>query len=368
MKASDDAEEADRLAGAPHPRETRKLIGQDAAVARFLAASRAGRAPHAWLLTGPRGVGKATLAWNIARFLLAGGESNPGGGLGVDPDHPVWRLTCALSHPGLFVVRRPWDEKAGRLRAEIPVDSIRALSGFFRLSAAEAGARVAIIDSADEMNVASSNALLKLLEEPPAGGTLLLVSHRPARLLPTIRSRCAELRLAPLGPAALAQALAATGAPAPGDAVALAELAGGSVGAAFELVAADGIEAYDEILALLGSGPPLDRSRLIALASSAGRGAAARADLLLNLAGLALARIARHAAGARVEPVSRREAGVLARLGTGLPAAGLWAEAVARQAARAGHARAVHLDPGQVILDTLLDIDAVAKEAAALAA
>ncbi len=359
-------EEADRLPVAPHPRETLALFGQEAAEAAFLAAASAGRLPHAWLLTGPRGVGKATLAWRIARALLAGRAGKAG--LDFDPDDPVARQVAALSHPGLHLCRRPWDDKAGRLRAEIPVDAVRALIGFFRLSASDGGARVAVIDAADEMNVSAANALLKLLEEPPAGGTLLLVSHRPARLLPTIRSRCRELRCQPLDPEALARALSAAGAPEARDPVALAELAAGSVGAAFRLLSEGGLDLYEEIAGLVATAPPIDRPRMIALAEATARGPASRRDATFELIQLALGRLARAAAGAPVTPVSAAERRAFSRLAAGPQQARLWAEAAARLAARADHARAVNLDPAQVILDTFLQIDAAADEAARTAA
>jgi DNA polymerase III subunit delta' len=359
-------EEADRLPGAPHPRETLALYGQEAAEAAFAAAARAGRLPHAWLITGPRGVGKATLAWRIARALLAGRAE--AGRLDLEPDAPVVRAVVALSHPGLHLCRRPWDEKAGRLRAEIPVDAVRALIGFFRLSASDGGARVAVIDAADEMNVAAANALLKLLEEPPEGGTLLLVSHRPARLLPTIRSRCRELRCRPLDPDALARALAAADAPEPRDPVALAELAAGSAGAAFRLLAEGGLELYEEIAGLVATAPPIDRPRLIALAEATGRAGASRRDATFELVQVALGRLARAAAGAPVSPVSAAERRAFDRLATGPEQARLWAAAAAHLSARADHARAVNLDPAQVILDTFLQIDAAAGEAVRRAA
>jgi DNA polymerase III subunit delta' len=359
-------EEADRLAGAPHPRETAMLHGQEAAAAAYRAAMSSGRAPHGWLVTGPRGTGKATLAWAMARHLLA---ADPAAPLEMSPEHPVFRQTRALSHPGLALVRRPWDDKAGRLRAEITVDEVRGLNGFFRLSAAEGGARVAIIDSADELNTSAANALLKLLEEPPARATLILVSHRPARLLPTIRSRCRELRCRPLEPAPLAAALTAAGAEEGGDPVALAELAAGSVGAAFRLAGEGGLALYGEVADLLATAPPIDRSRAIALAESVGgRGREARYDALLTLVELALGRLARAAAGASVTPVSPAEERAIARLAAGPAQARLWAETAARLGARAGHARAVRLDPAGVILDMVLQIDAAAGEAASLPA
>ncbi len=190
--------EPDRVPGFPHPRETLHVVGQDQPMADFVAAARSGRLHHAWLLTGPRGTGKATLAWAMARWLLADSDSDD---LSVPADHPVARRIAALSEPRLQAVRRPVDPKTARIRAEITVEEIRRLLSFFHLSAAEGGRRVAIIDAADEMNTAAANALLKLLEEPPKDVTLLLIAHQPARLLPTIRSRCRTLRLSPLDPA-----------------------------------------------------------------------------------------------------------------------------------------------------------------------
>ena len=201
-------DEPDRLPDAPHPRATAVLHGQDAAQARFLEAAAAGRLHHAWAITGPRGVGKATLAWRIARHLVAGENAAT---LDMAPDHPVFRQLAALGSPQLFLCRRPWDDKAERLRTAITVDEVRAMTGFFHLSATDGGRRVAIIDAADELNGAAANALLKLLEEPPARAVLLLVCHRPAALLPTLRSRSRVLRCAPLAPAPLAAALAAAG-------------------------------------------------------------------------------------------------------------------------------------------------------------
>ena len=186
--------ESDRVPGAPHPRETRRLVGQDGAVAAFAGAAAAGRLHHGWLITGPRGTGKATLAWAIARWLLAEAGTPD---LSVPEDHPVARRLRALSEPRLHLVRRSIDDK-GRLRGEIVVEDIRKLLSFFHMSAAEGGRRIAIIDAADDMNTAAANAVLKMLEEPPEGAVLLLVAHQPARLLPTIRSRCRKLLLPPL--------------------------------------------------------------------------------------------------------------------------------------------------------------------------
>jgi DNA polymerase-3 subunit delta' len=358
-----DPVEPDRVPDAPHPRETAVLFGQAAAETQVLEATATGRIAHAWLLTGPPGVGKATLAWRIARALIAGAPS-----LDVAPDHPVFRQLAALSAPQLFLCRRPWDAKTERLRTAITVDEVRALKSFFQLSATEGGRRVAIVDAADELTGAAANALLKILEEPPAGAVLLLVCHRPAALLPTIRSRCRELRLAPLGAEDLDRALRAAGAaPDPADAPVLAALAGGSVGAALRLFAGDGAARYAEVVALLST-TPLDRRRALALAEAGGGRDPARTDLVLDLVRLALGRLALAGAAGGLAPVSDAEAALFARLGR-TPAQGrLWAGLLPRLSERAAHARAVNLDPAQVILDTLLQIDAAAAEARAHAA
>jgi len=312
------------------------------------------------MLTGPRGAGKATLAWRIACHLVAD-ENAPT--LDMPESHPVFRQLAALASPQLTLCRRPWDDKTDRLRTVITVDEIRALTGFFQLSAADGGARVAIIDAADEMNAAAANALLKILEEPPARATLLLVVHRPAALLPTIRSRCRELPLAPLAPEPLALALAAAGAPAdPAGAPLLAALAAGSVGAAFRLAAADGPARYGEIVDLLAR-TPIDRRRAIALAEAAGGRQSARYELTLDLILAALGRLAATGAGAPVAALTPAETAMAARLAATPAGPRLWAELVPRLVERTTHARAVNLDPAQVILDTLLLIDATAAEA-----
>ncbi len=361
---------ADRLEGAPHPRETSRLIGQGAAEADFLSAFAQDRRHHAWLITGPKGVGKATLAWKLARFLLTR-ESNDGlfgappppETLDVAGDHPVLRRVLAGSEPRLLPIARAWDHDRKRLKTVITVEEIRKLSSFFGLSAPDGGERVVIVDSADEMNVNAANALLKTLEEPPPATTLLLISHQPGRLLPTIRSRCRVLKCSPLAPDYLIEAMQATGVEALNGA-ALAELAGGSVGAAVELSEAGGTDLYGQIVALLATCPRLDRPAAIKLAESAsGRGSEARYALILRLFDTALARLARSGAGhAPHAEAARDEAQIFARLSPGPGAAQAWATLHQDLTARAAHARAVNLDPSSVILDMILKVNERASE------
>ena len=373
--------ESDRAPGAPHPRETPTLIGQEAAQTAFLEAFNSGRLHHAWLITGPRGVGKATLAWRIARFLLAAPPADAGDGLfgealpaaapqtlEIDPDHPVSRRIEAMSEPGLFLLRRPYDEKAKRLKTQITVDEVRRLKGFFALSSADGGHRVVIVDAADEMNVSAANALLKLLEEPPAQTTLLLVSHQPSHLLPTIRSRCRELRLAALDGPNMAQALSLAGVDSEAaNTAALAELSAGSVGEALRLVNLDGLTLYAELIAIMGTLPDLDRGRALRLAESVtGRAADDRYALLLSLLDLALSRIARTGATGQPPVIEAAvdEARILLRLAPSPHAARSWAEIAQTVGARVRHGRAVNLDPAALILDTLLKLRSTAADLA----
>lgn len=358
----------DQIEGAPHPRETRKLFGQAAAEQAFLEAFISDRMHHAWLLTGPRGVGKATLAWTVARFLLATPVAEPDGlfgapppptNLDIDPEHPVARRIAAGAEPGLKSITRSENEKTGRLRDVISVEDVRAMAGFFQLSATDGGRRVVIIDAADDMNPQAANAVLKMLEEPPARATLLLVSHQPSALLPTIRSRCRVLRLGTLGADDMTRALTQAGMTATEDIAALSELAGGSVGAALRLSLLDGVQTYASLLHLLGALPQFDRAAAVKLAeAAAARGAEAKRALLFEILDLLLSRLA-HTGASGAPPATEagpKEADILARLAPSPGAGRIWAEVAQETSARARHGLAVNLDPAALVLDTLIKI------------
>jgi DNA polymerase-3 subunit delta' len=200
--------EGDRLEGAPHPREQPLLVGHGEAETAVFQAWQAGRLPHAILIGGPEGIGKATLAYRVARFVLAHPTApSQAQDLSLPADHPVSRQVAAQSHPDLLVLRRLVNPDSGKLYTEIRVGDVRKIVGFFGSTPALGGYRVCVVDSAEEMNREGANALLKLLEEPPAKSLFLIVSHVPGRIIPTIRSRCRQLRLKPLATEEVARAV-----------------------------------------------------------------------------------------------------------------------------------------------------------------
>jgi DNA polymerase-3 subunit delta' len=272
---TDSIEEADRLAGAPHPRDARNLYGHVEAEAAILAAWHQRRLPHAILIGGPRGIGKATLAYRVARFVLANAGSSrreatmPADSLDVPPDHPISRQVSARSHPDLLVLRRELNPETEKLRTEIRVDDIRRTVTFFGSTAALGGYRVAIVDSAEELNRNGANALLRVLEEPPPLSLLIIISHSPGRLLPTIRSRCRRLSLRPLSVEDVTKALEAIAAVDPElpreEIGAAAAASGGSVRHALELLLGESLEVRDLTADLLRQLPGVDAEALHAL-------------------------------------------------------------------------------------------------------
>src|SRR3954469_11392750 len=266
-KRSAEPNDSDRIEGFDHPRETFALVGQDDALRRAARALRSGRSPRATLITREPRVGKATFAYRIARYLLAYGATDAGPeDLSVPPDHTAARQVAAQSHPGLLVLKRTINPKTGKLRTDLIVDEVRRLADFFGMTSGAGGWRMAIVDTADDMNDNAANALLKMLEEPPAGAMLLLLSNTPGRLLPTIRSRCQRLDLRPLDETSLEKALARylpeTSA---SERASLARLSGGSIGAALTLATGDGAALAGEADRLIESARSPDLLALLDL-------------------------------------------------------------------------------------------------------
>ena len=261
----------------PHPRETLTLHGHVEAEHAFLDAYRGGRMPHAWLIGGARGIGKATLAYRMARFVFAHPDPaipavQNAESLALPADNPAVRRVAAQGHSDLLALERVEDDK-GKMSTVIPVDMVRKTIGFFGSTAGEGGWRVCIVDSADELNAAGANALLKILEEPPAKCLLLVVSHAPGRLLPTIRSRCRRLALRPLSPEDVARSLADALRRDAGesDIKAAATASDGSVARALDLLGGTALKVREQVNTLLGALPAVNPRDLHALGDALGR-------------------------------------------------------------------------------------------------
>jgi DNA polymerase III subunit delta' len=263
---------------APPPRETTALFGHADAERTLLAAYRGGRMPHAWLIGGPPGVGKATLAYRVARFVLAHPDAaaqdvQAAQTLALDSTHPVARRIAAQAHPDILTLERTAGP-TGTIRSVITVDDVRRTVGFFGSTAGAGGWRICIVDSADDLqSPQGANALLKVLEEPPSRALFLLVSHAPGRLLATIRSRCRRLTLRALEGADVAQAAAQALERDPGDREVLkaAAAAQGSVARATTLLGGAALVIRDRMIELLGGLPQIDPQALHALGDTLGR-------------------------------------------------------------------------------------------------
>jgi len=349
--------------GGPHPRETAMLLGQEKAEARLLAALGSGRLPHGWLLTGKAGIGKATLAYRIARFLLARPDARPGltGDLAIDPDDPVFRQVAAGAHPDLIVLEPGVNEKTGKPRSEIPVEEVRTAAQALRRTASAGGWRLLIVDPADRLSRSAANALLKLLEEPPPKALLLLVSHGPAGLLPTIRSRCARLSLPPL-PETLLNRLLALHLPelSAEERQQLAVLAEGSLGQALALQEAGGLDLYRRILAVLNrAGEGLDVAEAHAFADELARGGGPeRHRTAFDLLIWWLARMVRAGAGRRLPvPLIAEEDGLAERLLARRTLAD-WVHLWEKLSTLARECERANLDRKQALLTALIELEA----------
>jgi DNA polymerase III subunit delta' len=261
----------------PHPRETNAWFGHQEAEQSLLDAYRGGRMPHAWLIGGPPGIGKATLAYRAARFVLAHPDPNSPAAqsarsLALPADHRIARLVAAQGHPDLLALDRRADEE-GKVPTVIPVERVRKLVTFLGSTPREAGWRVVVVDSADEMNVQGANTMLKLLEEPPQRALFLIVGHAPGRLLATIRSRCRRLALRPLAAADVARAVSAALVGEADEAVVerAAAASEGSVARAIALMGGPLLAIRERVIELLDRLPAADPRALHALGESLDR-------------------------------------------------------------------------------------------------
>ncbi|WP_417448903.1 DNA polymerase III subunit delta' [Kordiimonas sp.] len=365
----------DAPAGLQHPRTAAQLFGHEAAERQFLQAFNGERLHHAWLITGPKGIGKATFAWRIAKFLAARPIEAAGAGLfgeelpssadtlDIDTANPVVQRITAGGHSGIMVAERSENEKTGKLRNDIVIDDVRKLIHFFSQTSVEGGWRIALVDAADELNVNAANALLKLLEEPPAKSILILVAHSPGKLLPTIRSRCRTLKLKPLPEESVRAVLAAQHPTlSPDELSVLARLSAGAPGRAMEMASLGGVELYRQMAGYLTVLPRLD---VPGLHNLAGRLAAPKADaeyrlfvsMLLNW----VERLIRQSAsGVASADIMTGESAEMARISS---LAGLdhWLDLWEKMGRLVTRADAVNLDRKQVIINLFSSLGSLVR-------
>ena len=326
----------------PHERE--RTVGRAEIEAELRSALEAGRLSNGWMVAGPKGAGKATLAYRLARGILDPEGLGAGAGLHMDPKARTFRLVAARGHPDLFVAEKSFDDKNERYATEITVETIRELSSFLSKTAAFGGWRVAIVDAADELNRNAANALLKSLEEPPQRTLVLLVANEPGRLLPTIRSRCRRIDLKPLPDAEIASLLSAEAGLDPAGAAAIASVARGRPGYALVLAAGEGAEAAglaDDFIRLT-----LARRDAGGLAAAfAGKAAARKWEIFIEILLQRLADAAR--AAARTGE---------AALGAFAP--GDLVEALARMRTLAVRGEALNVDRGQILFGLARELSA----------
>ena len=350
--------EPDRLDGFSSPREVDRLFGHQAAEQELEDALQSGRMHHAWLIVGPEGIGKATLAYRFARMVLASGAA-------VDRHQPAFRKVAALSHPNLLLIRRSWVEKSKRWSQWIGVDEVRRLRSFLGHSAGEGGWRVVIVDRADDLNQSAANALLKALEEPPPQTLFLLVSSAEGRLPVTIRSRALTLRLSSLSEEDLQQAVLAAlerdGQEASATALAAAlALSQGSVRRALELVSSEGIELYEEIASALATLPEIETPRLHRQVDRlAAPSESERLELYLALLLGLIERLIRFAATG--SGATKDEQLLAGRLVSPANLAH-WAEAWEGISEARAEAFGLNLDKSLLLLETWFKLQAVARE------
>ncbi|MBR46734.1 MAG: DNA polymerase III subunit delta' [Rhodospirillaceae bacterium] len=364
---ADEAELNKASSTPPSPRENPALLGHESAVQTLLEAWQSGRLHHAWLLSGPRGIGKATLAFRFARSVLAGGPEpdNAEAPLYLAPDDPIFHRVASGGHADLITLERGINEKTGKPRAEIIIDDVRRVGRLVSLTPGEGQWRVVIVDGAEDMNRNAANAILKHLEEPPPQTLFLLASHAPARLLPTVRSRCRALSLRPLPDNLLDGLIDERFAPGlvGEERNLLTALSEGSPGRALALAEQGGVELFETLLDILDGLPNLDIRAVHSLGDRVARkdGAEAFRTLTGLLTWWLNHLVCDGAKSAPLRAISKREAALHRRLlvkGDLEHWAGVW-EKLNHLFARA---EAVNLEPKQVILSAFTALQQAAAD------
>ena len=350
-----------------HPRLSDTCVGHGDAERALLEAFNSERLHHAWLITGARGIGKATLAYRFAKFMLVNGNVGDDGpsmfgddlgqttfdSLDIDPDNEIIQRIKAGGHGDLLTVERSEDPKKKTIRKQIVVDDVRKAHTMFHNTASEGGWRVIVVDAADEMNNNAANALLKILEEPPKKAILLLVSHAPGKLLPTVRSRCRMLKLSPLEPSAVHDVVMARFPEmSSADLAALSALAEGAPGKAIRLADMGGLTVYDRMIGILGSLQNLDIPELHKLA---GEMAAVKAldkyELFMDLLSNWLERLVRYGATGEAPFVVRDSENAIFQKLTGVCGVDRWLEVWEKMNNDRTRAAGINMDKKQLLLE-----------------
>ncbi len=362
---------SDKIVGVPHPKLAKKLIGHNIQKLYFLNSFISKRLPQCWLLAGDKGVGKATFAWLIAKFLLTTNQepddikidlngSNIDSILAPQDGGTLTRIESG-SEQRIYVLKKGYSETRRAFLKNISMDDIRNLQSYCSLSIADGGWRVIIIDTADDLNTNSCNALLKLLEEPPKNTLFLLISHQPNLLLPTLQSRCQKLLFAALAQNDFKAVLTTIGCEiAPAEEVSLSILSNGSAGVACRLINSNCLNLYRDILNLASSLPNLNTKKAMQLSQNYfAKAKANEFESFIEMMQQFFSRLCK--TGAMQRPISpsvtNEEAKIMTNLCPSLSSAHLWSEAAEITLAKLHKGYLLNIDVESLIIDTFIYLE-----------
>ena len=362
---------SDKIAGAPHPMLANEIIGHSSQKLSFLSSFASNRLPQCWLLAGDMGIGKASFAWLIAKFLLTTkyqpadlkidlSKTNINSILEPQSGSTLNRIISG-SEQRVYVVRRGYNEKRKAFFKNISIEDVRKLQSYCSLSIADGGKRIIIIDTADDLNKSSSNALLKLLEEPPKNTIFLLISHQPNHLLPTIKSRCQKLSFSNLDQTDLGAVLTAIGCKIePSDEVSLSILSKGSAGAACRLINSNCINLYRDILNIASSLPNLNTNKILQLSQNYfAKAKPSEFEIFIEMMQHFFSRLCK--TGVMQKPVlpsvTDNEAKIMKSLCPNLKSARLWSDVANISLAKLNKGYLLNIDIESLILDAFIYLE-----------
>ena len=362
---------SDKIAGAPHPMLANEIIGHSSQKLSFLSSFASNRLPQCWLLAGDMGIGKASFAWLIAKFLLTTkyqpadlkidlNESNINSILEPQSGNTLNRIISG-SEQRVYIVRRGYNEKRKTFYKNISIEDVRKLQSYCSLSIADGGKRIIIIDTADDLNKSSSNALLKLLEEPPKNTIFLLISHQPNLLVPTLKSRCQKLSFSNLDQTDLGAVLKAIGCKIErSDEVSLSILSKGSAGAACRLINSNCINLYSDILNISSSLPNLNTNKILQLSQNYfAKAKPGEFEIFLEMMQHFFSRLCK--TGAMQKPVlpsvTENEAKIMKNLCPNLKSAHFWSEAANITLDKLNKGYLLNIDIESLILDAFIYLE-----------